>query len=112
MECKPFNISVTLLAPGSVKSNLADNHSKVFSLPDTSLYGAFLEQIVRRMHISQGKGSMPTNVFARQTVGKILSNSPPRYLRLGGNTTLFSIMSWLPRGLALWFVWRAFSAKL
>lgn len=111
MECKPLNISVVLLAPGSVKSNLANNHSKIFSLPENTLYGDYLNQIIRRMHISQGSGSMPTDEFARKTVGKILSKSPPRYLRLGGNTSLFAILTWLPRGLVLWLVWRSFSGK-
>jgi len=111
MECKPLNISVVLLAPGSVKSNLANNHSKLFSLPENTLYGDYLNQIIRRMHISQGSGSMPTDEFARKTVGKILSKKPPRYLRLGGNTSLFAILTWLPRGLVLWLVWRSFSGK-
>lgn len=110
MECKPLNVSVMLLSPGSVKSNLADNHSKIFQLPSDSLYNSYINQIVRRMHISQGPTSMPTDEFARQTVGKILSRSPPRYIRLGGNTATFAIFEWLPRGLVLWIVWRAFSS--
>ncbi|THH09617.1 hypothetical protein EW145_g1879 [Phellinidium pouzarii] len=112
MECTPLGVSVMLLAPGSVKSNLSVNHEKVYSPLPNSLYRAFKDQILRRMHISQGPQSMPTREFARQAVARILARGgPPRYLALGGNTAQFTILRWLPRRLVLWLVWRAFSTK-
>lgn len=111
MECRPLNISVMLVAPGSVKSNLVDNHSKIFSLPPTSLYGSFIDQIIRRMHVSQTGDCMPTDYFAQQVVSKIMRRNPPFYVRIGGNIRGVSILEWLPRGLVLWIVWRVFSRK-
>ncbi|EJD03665.1 NAD-binding protein [Fomitiporia mediterranea MF3/22] len=111
MESQPLGVSVVLLVPGSVKSNLADNHAKIFDLPPSSLYRSFLDQIIRRMHSSQGPNSMPTSVFAKKAVSRILNKSgPPRYLALGGYVTVMKILQWLPRGLALWLIWRALSA--
>ena len=111
MECTPLNISVVLLSPGSVKSMLASNHSKLFSLPETSLWTRYLPQIVRRMHVSQtSRASMPTVVFARRTVEALLADEgPPRYMSIGGSTMQMRILKWLPRGLVLWLVWRAFA---
>ncbi|KAI5121150.1 hypothetical protein M0805_007148 [Coniferiporia weirii] len=112
MECTPLGVSVMLLAPGSVRSNLATNHARVFAPAPGSLYRAFLDAIVRRMHTSQGPGSMPTSEFARAAVERILRRGgPPRYLVLGGHTRQVTLLKWLPRGLVLWLVWRAFSTK-
>ena len=110
MECRPLGVSVVLLAPGSVKSNISDNHAKIFDLPPTSLYRSFSEQITRRMYTSHGPKSMPTSEFAKKAVTGILNKSgPPRYMVLGGYTLQAKIVQWLPRGLALWLLWRAFS---
>lgn len=111
MECQPLGISVVLLSPGSVKSNISNNGAKGFDLPAPSLYHAFLNQIIRRLHVSQGPGSMPTDEFARKAVARIMDRAvTPRYILLGGLTGQFRILKWLPRGLVLWLVWRAFSA--
>lgn len=109
MECRPLGVSVMLMAIGAVKSNLATNHARVFALPPTTLYGAFYKAIVQRMHISQGPASMPTAQFARGAVQKILQRSPPRYVTVGGVTRIFQFLLCLPRGLALWLMWKALS---
>ncbi|KAL5494967.1 AYR1 [Sanghuangporus weigelae] len=112
MECQPLGISVVLVAPGSIKSNLADNQAKRFNLPPTSLYQSFLQQMHRRMYTSQGRGSMPTSAFAKTVVERVMSRAgPPSYILLGGHTLTIRFLRWLPRGLVLWLVWRAFSAK-
>lgn len=109
MECRPLGVSVMLMAIGSVKSNLAANQARVFALPPSTLYGAFYKAIVQRMHMSQGPASMPTADFARGAVKKVLQRSPPRYVTVGGMTRTFQFLLWLPRGLALWVVWKALS---
>lgn len=111
MECKPFNIRVMHLAPGSVKSNLSQNHSRVFNLPPASLYKSFLDNIVRRMYASQGPESMDTEVFAVKAVKRILGRKPPRYLALGGNVWSFWLLKAMPRGLALGILWWMLSKK-
>jgi len=112
MECKPFNISVFHVAPGGIQSNLSANGSSRFSLPDTSLYTAFLPNIVQRIHASQAAGSMPTDVFAKQVVMNALRRNPPSYLSTGSNATLFAIFKWLPKAWVLWLMWKVYSKKL
>ncbi|TDL28242.1 oxidoreductase [Rickenella mellea] len=111
MECKPLGVNVMLVVPGPIKSNIADNHSKIFILPPASLYKQYLDQIVQRMYTSQGQGSMPTAAFARQVVSKAMRSQPPRYVMLGGPTYLYTLLKWMPRAFVLWLMWRKFSQK-
>lgn len=109
VECKPFNINVVLVAPGGIQSNIAKNETSVFRLPENSLYGKFLPNIIDRINSSQAPGSMPADEFARQVVQKTLVKNPPRYMTLGSNSTVFAILNWLPRMWALWFFWKRFT---
>jgi len=111
MECKPFNIDVLHVAPGSVKSNISNNASG-YSLPPDSLYGAFLPNIIARLHSSQGPGSMPSADFARVVVSKALRKKPPQYLTAGGKSTMFTIFRWLPRGVVFYLMWRVWGKKM
>ncbi|KAG6866056.1 hypothetical protein C0991_009153 [Blastosporella zonata] len=111
MECKPFNISVLHVAPGGVQTNIADNASARFSLPDSSMYKVFLPNILRRIRASQAPGSMPAHVFAKEVVAKTLRKNPPLYMSLGSNSTILGIFKWLPKTWVLWFMWRIWSKK-
>jgi len=111
MEAKPFNISVMLVSPGSVRSNISKNANTSFDLPADSIYGAFLPSIVMRMHASQGPKAMPTDDFARKIVSNVLKEKPPSYISIGGNSTIFSVLKWLPRAFVLWLMWRRYSAR-
>ena len=106
MECKPFNIKVMLVAPGSIKSNISNNQAATFSLPADSLYTGYLHKIMERLYSSQGKHSLPTDVFARSVVSKALRKEPPSYLTVGARTVIFAILKWLPRALVLNLMWR------
>lgn len=105
MECRPFNIKVMLVAPGSVKSNIAANQDYV-PPPDT-LFGKYLGKILARRDISQSS-PMPTDAFAKQVVTKALASNPPSYLTLGKNSMLFWFLTWLPRNWVLSFFWKRF----
>ena len=110
MECKPLGVSVVLIAPGAVRSNLASNNARKFTQPSTSLYKGFLDHILRRMNVSQDPTSMPTADFARRTVDRILARrGPPLYLMLGGHVSQIKLLKWLPKWLVLWLVWKSFS---
>jgi len=109
MECRPFNIKVMLLTPGSVKSNISNNEAAVFKLSPDSLYTSYLHNILARLHASQGKGSMSTDAFAREVVSKALRQNPPSHLTLGGQTTIFALLKWLPRAWMLYIMWQTFS---
>ncbi|KEP47534.1 short-chain dehydrogenase/reductase family protein [Rhizoctonia solani 123E] len=100
------NIHVMLVVPAGIKSNIADNST--FQLPETSLYKAYLPSIAARLRVSQQPGaSMPTATFANAVVQATLrKGGPPREFTYGAQTRLFTIMRWLPKGVALWYLWR------
>ncbi|KAJ6621098.1 hypothetical protein B0H10DRAFT_2018699 [Mycena sp. CBHHK59/15] len=109
MELKPFGIRVLHIAPGSVRSNIANNQAVRFSLADDSRYTAFLSNILARMQASQGATAIPADEFAGKVVTKALSRTPPAYMTLGGNARTFSFLKWLPRAWVLWYFWRLYS---
>ncbi|KAH9486548.1 Short-chain dehydrogenase cctT [Psilocybe cubensis] len=111
MELQPLNISVLHVAPGAVQSNIANNGASRFSLEPGSLYTDYMSDILRRISSSQGPNSMPSQVFARKVVGNALRKSPPRYMTLGGNATLFKVFKWLPRSIVLYLLWKAYSKR-
>ncbi|KIY49775.1 oxidoreductase [Fistulina hepatica ATCC 64428] len=110
MECRPFNIRVTLVVPGAVRSNIAENDAPtVNALPETSLYHKYRKNIVDRLYLSQGPSGMATDVFAEHTVSQLLRDSPPQYLTAGGLSLQMAILTWLPRTFVLWLLWRMMS---
>lgn len=109
MECTPLNIDVMLVSPGAVRSNISNNGAAEFKLPPGSLYAAYLNSMLERLHLSQGKNAMPTEIFAKMVVGKCLQKKPATYFSAGGNATLFAILRWLPRAWVLGWVWRRFA---
>jgi 1-acylglycerone phosphate reductase len=111
MECRPFNIKVMLIAPGSVISNIAKNSTPNLSLPADSLYAPFVASILERQGISQTKAAMPTIVFAKRVTAKILKARPPVYMTLGGFAFSFTMFKWLPKTWVLSFLWNRFSKK-
>jgi 1-acylglycerone phosphate reductase len=112
MECRPFNISVMNVVPGSVVSRISSNMAQSFSLPENSLYSAFLPNILKRIKASQTENSMPTAKFANLVVSKALSKRPPLRFTAGGNSTIFAIFRWLPRVFVLGYMWRLYSKKM
>jgi 1-acylglycerone phosphate reductase len=105
MECRPFNIKVWLVAPGGVKSNISANQT--YDPPRDTLYAGFMERILARRDISQSS-PMPTEVFAERVVTKALAPTPPSYMTLGKNSTLFWFLMWLPRRWLLSVLWKRF----
>jgi short-subunit dehydrogenase len=107
MECRPFGVKVMLVAPGGVTSNIAKNQAATLTLSPTTMYKDYESKIHQRMNASQGRGSMDTNEFARKVVTQALSASPPPYMTLGYNSTLFYFLQWLPRQYALERMYKA-----
>jgi 1-acylglycerone phosphate reductase len=108
-ECKPFNIKVTTVVPGAIKSNIANNQFKAgVVLPENSLYKSFTDAIIRRVSTSQGSNALPAEEFARTVVRQTLLVAPPYYMTLGGNSFVFALLAWLPRSFALNIFWKRF----
>ncbi|KIK37704.1 hypothetical protein CY34DRAFT_444357 [Suillus luteus UH-Slu-Lm8-n1] len=104
MECKPFGVKVMLVAPGQVRSNITANQAATLELSPTSIYKPYFDRVYERLNGSQAEGSMDADEFARRVVVKVLSPNPPSYISLGGMSSLFGFLSWLPRWLVLWIV--------
>ncbi|EIN14016.1 oxidoreductase [Punctularia strigosozonata HHB-11173 SS5] len=111
MECHPLNVDVMLVTPGAVRSKLSTNASGRFALASDSLYKPYLDHIIARINYSQGRGSMPTQKMAEQVVTAALSKKLPRYITMGGNSTIVHLLAWFPRGLVLWLFWKKFSGE-
>jgi hypothetical protein len=94
-----------LIAPGSVKSNIAANQS--YTPPPDTFYAKHLEKILARQNISQ-VSPMPTDVFAKQVVTKALAQSPPSYMTLGRHSLLFWFLTWFPRRWVLSILWKRY----
>jgi len=105
-ECKPLGVNVMLVEPGGVKSNLSTNAEPTYTLPPTSLYKAYIDNIIARIHVSQGPKTMNTDEFAKEVVKRTLRPTPARYISIGDKSTTLWIVSLLPRSLALWIIWR------
>ncbi|KAH7334270.1 NAD-binding protein [Rhizoctonia solani] len=107
MEAKALSpdIRVMLVVTGGVKSNIANNST--FTLPPTSLYQAYLPNIVGRLQLSQTGPSMPTAEYAKGVVEAALrKGGPPRTLSIGAHTSLFKVLRWIPRWVVMWYLWR------
>ncbi|KAF7345618.1 NAD-P-binding protein [Mycena venus] len=108
MECKPFDIRVMLVAPGSIQSKIIEKHDH-FQLAPNSIYGAFFHNIRQRLEAARDKLAMPADKFAEEIVTKALRPNPPSYVLTGGNSTLFRFLAFLPRRLYLSIIWGMFS---
>ncbi|KAJ7449435.1 NAD-P-binding protein [Mycena galericulata] len=110
MECRPFNIRVILVAPGSVQSRIIEKQDN-FQLPLNSIYSAFFHNIRQRLEAARDNSAMPADKFAEEIVSKALRSNPPSYILTGGNSTVFRILAYLPRSWYLSLIWKMFSKK-
>ncbi|EKM61690.1 uncharacterized protein PHACADRAFT_112538 [Phanerochaete carnosa HHB-10118-sp] len=110
MECKPFDINVVLVIPGSVKSHIADNAvaSRSTAVSDEGLYKLYKPQVTSRILVSQRPCSMPAYEFARRTVAATLAPRPPRSIMIGGDVNVWKIFEWLPKTWVLSCLWKFF----
>jgi len=107
MECSFIskNIKVILIAPGAVKSNIANNAGG-YSMPPDSLFKQYTQAIHKRVMASQGGNSMTAEEFSQQVVSQVLSLDPPKYITLGGYSRAFAIAQWMPRTFVRWAMWK------
>ena len=119
MELKPLGISVLHVAPAAITSNLASNEAARFTLPEDSLWSAYLPDMIRRINASQGKHSMPSEVFARKVVRRVDGMGVERgkgegrygFYLLGGQAWLFKVLRWIPTVWLLKAMWKTYSKK-
>jgi len=107
VELAPFNVKVITVKPGGVKSDIAKNATSTLQRTKNSIYDRIWDYIVMRANTSQ-HGPMPTEKFAEDVVGKVLSNPPPKCIINGTNSTGMRLLSHLPYGLVDWYFSRRF----
>ncbi|KAK7694593.1 hypothetical protein QCA50_001779 [Cerrena zonata] len=110
MECKPLGINITLVAPGLVKSNIAENALALLNTPEDTLYPTYIPGISKLLKAGQTASNvMPTKVFAEKVAKETLKENPPRYMTLGGASFVFKVLSWFPRIVVLDMIWSKLS---
>ncbi|KAI8066676.1 putative short-chain dehydrogenase [Gongronella butleri] len=97
VELAPFNVQVTVVAPGAVTSNFGKAAITTVTVPEDSLYKPVSDKIFERANISQAPGmTTPTDVFARTVVTKVMQPRPPKYITSGANASIFLTLYHLP----------------
>ncbi|KAJ2760749.1 hypothetical protein H4S06_001570 [Coemansia sp. BCRC 34490] len=94
MELSMFDVSVVLLAPGGVRSNLHANGAAV--LGDGTRYALARDQVDKRAEFSQIGNATPAPLFARVVVPQILRQRPPAYITYGNHSTAMWVLYYLP----------------
>jgi NAD(P)-dependent dehydrogenase (short-subunit alcohol dehydrogenase family) len=114
MECSvdTVRVNVTLIAPGSTKSNISANSIGMYESPPNSLYKAYEKQVMHVMVQSQTKAynPLPTDEFADIVVKALVTPNgpkpnPPSYMTLGGFSFTWKILKALPRSWAAGILW-------
>ncbi|XP_044483259.1 short-chain dehydrogenase RED1-like [Mangifera indica] len=99
LELRHFGIHVTVVAPGAIKSNIANSAVANCSTAEWNLYEPFEDIIKERAYLSQTPKSTPADVFARDTLAVLLKNNPPAWFTTGQFSTIMAIIYHMPN----WF---------
>jgi 1-acylglycerone phosphate reductase len=107
LELAPYGIKVTLILPGTIRSNIAKtnvNNDQVY-IPSDTMFSYFVDAIQARALISQTGNATPTDVFARHVLAKLLVNKPRTEIWYGATSGMFWILGWFPKGVVEW-IWK------
>lgn len=97
LELSPFNVNVTLVLPGAVRSNFGSNSTLKLGNYDWKVYKEFKEAIEERARASQDGKSTDAKAFARHVAKKVLrSPRPPKLIVFGHLSGFFTLLSWSP----------------
>ncbi len=88
IEVKPFNIKVTSLLPGDVKTDFTAMREK--NKFDNPVYGKRIESSVNKMEKDEQNG-MPAELMAKYVLKLAKSKNPPIY-KVGGKQYAFLVM--------------------
>lgn len=97
METEAFGISVTVVQPGGVRSEISNNGSQDLERykKETSFYRTVYSGIKKRADSSQ-YNAMETEEFAEQLVNQVMQDEPPRIVRLGTGSDYLPEVAKLP----------------
>ncbi|WP_263079754.1 SDR family oxidoreductase [Endozoicomonas sp. Mp262] len=93
MELKPFGVRVITVQPGAVRSNFADNASKVVDrvMAKGSRYQTVEEGVRKRARASQDNPT-ETDFFCKQLIDRIESGKASNIIRIANGSKLFPLL--------------------
>ncbi|KZV63621.1 oxidoreductase [Peniophora sp. CONT] len=106
MELSPFNVSVMLVAPGAVRTGIANHSASSWSLPENSVYAEYADSIRQGLTAVQRTKALTPEQFAKPVVDKALRRSPPYFVSFAPAAGLFKLFSWLPSAWVRWIFGR------
>ena len=108
MECKPLGINTTLIAAGYIHTNIVANAQPRFAVSDNTLYPGLKSVIGDCLKVGRDSWTsvMSAEEFADKVAKETVKENPKRFMCLGGQTVWYKVFMWLPRVLALMFLWR------
>ncbi|KAJ1034947.1 hypothetical protein NDA18_000554 [Ustilago nuda] len=120
LELAGFGIKVVVVAPGAIKSSIADNTLKNQSahgssesgdlgyLPADSMYKHVEDLVKFRAEFSQQGEPTPSETFARNVREWVSANNPGAYLFTGKKSLTVWISYYLPTRVKDWIIGRIF----
>ena len=120
LELAGFGIKVVVVAPGAIKSSIADNTQKNLDtsrssdpddlgyLPADSLYKHVEDLVKFRAEFSQQGEPTPSETFARNVRRWVAASNPGAYLFTGKKSLTVWIAYYLPTKVKDWIVGRIF----
>ena len=97
VELAPFSVRVVTVCPGAIRSRFGDNTAQALELGALKMYAAFREGIAARATTSQSAASTPGDAFAAHVVREVLRDGCSPLLWVGHMSSLFRLLTWLPR---------------
>ncbi|EFA76471.1 glucose/ribitol dehydrogenase family protein [Heterostelium album PN500] len=96
MEMAPFNVQVSIVMPGAIKSDLVKNaQDPLTDLLNRTIYHQIKDEIIKRSNSSQDN-AIPAEDFSDYAVNQILKPNPPARFAYGPLSTLLKILHYLP----------------
>ncbi|EST05742.1 Short-chain dehydrogenase/reductase SDR [Kalmanozyma brasiliensis GHG001] len=122
LELSPFGVHVVVVAPGAIKSSIADNTAKNLPkpsvdgkqqdlgyLPSDSMYKHVEDLVKFRAEFSQQGEPTPSETFAKNVRKFVTATRPGAYLFTGKKSLGVWISYYLPTSVKDWIIGRIFS---
>ncbi|HQC54304.1 MAG TPA: SDR family NAD(P)-dependent oxidoreductase [Clostridia bacterium] len=106
MEVKPFNIKVTSVLPGDIKTEFTAKRVK--NITDSEQYGVRIDKAVSKMEKDEQSGKAPETI-AKVILKVIKKKNPSPYIVVGWDYKLLSLLARiLPKRLVYWVVYKMY----
>lgn len=124
LELAPFGVHVVVVAPGAIKSSIAENTAKNLNkptvdgkehegdlgyLPSDSMYKHVEDLVKFRAEFSQQGEPTPSETFAKNVRKFVTATRPGAYLFTGKRSLSVWISYYLPTSVKDWIIGRIFS---